>query len=152
MSIFNQDVEIFTDGACKGNPGPGGYGVVLTCNGYEKEISGGEPNTTNNRMEITAVIVALESLKKRCKVTLYSDSKYLVDSINKGWVEKWKKQNWWRTKKEKALNIDLWKRLLLLIDKHDVNFVWVKGHVGNVKNERCDKLATEMACFFNKNS
>ena len=134
-------VEIFTDGACSGNPGPGGYGTILRYNGVEKELSGGEAETTNNRMELTAAIVGLEALKERCSVTLYSDSKYLVDAVNLGWAMRWQQNGWMRTKKEKAQNIDLWERLLKLLDCHEVQFIWVKGHAGNPKNERCDKLA-----------
>lgn len=135
-------VEIFTDGACSGNPGKGGYGVILKYNGVSKEISEGFLLTTNNRMEILAAIKGLEALKEPCTVTLYSDSKYLVDSVNQGWLIKWQKNNWYRTKNEKAKNVDLFKRLLMLLDKHKVEFVWVKGHAGHIENERCDHLAT----------
>jgi len=134
-------VEIFTDGACSGNPGPGGYGVVLRYGTAEKELSGGAKETTNNRMELTAAIVGLEALKERCDVTLYSDSKYLIDAINCGWAEKWRQNGWMRTKKEKALNPDLWERLLNLLENHSVELVWVKGHAGHPENERCDKMA-----------
>lgn len=134
-------VEIFTDGACSGNPGPGGYGTILRYNGAEKELSGGAADTTNNRMELTAAIVGLEALKERCRVTLYSDSKYLIDAVNCGWVTRWRENGWMRTKKEKAQNPDLWERLLELLDKHDVELVWVKGHAGHPENERCDRLA-----------
>ncbi len=136
-------VEIFTDGACSGNPGPGGYGVVLRFGEYEKELSGGESETTNNRMELTAAIVGLEALKERCEVTLYSDSKYLIDAINCGWAVRWRENGWMRTKKDKALNPDLWERLLDLLERHKVTFVWVKGHAGHPENERCDRLAVE---------
>ena len=142
-------VEIFTDGSCSGNPGPGGYGVVLRYKGKEKELSGGEAMTTNNRMELTAAIEGLSALNERCSVTLYSDSKYLVDAINCGWAKKWQENGWMRTKREKALNEDLWEELLNLLDKHIVTFVWVKGHAGHPENERCDKLAvmeTEKFC------
>ena len=135
-------VEIFTDGACSGNPGKGGYGVILKYNGVSREISEGFLLTTNNRMEILAAIKGLEALKEPCTVTLYSDSKYLVDSVNQGWLIKWQKNNWYRTKNEKAKNVDLFKRLLMLLDKHKVEFVWVKGHAGHIENERCDHLAT----------
>ncbi len=135
-------VEIFTDGACSGNPGKGGYGVILKYNGVSKEMSEGFLLTTNNRMEILAAIKGLEALKEPCAVTLYSDSKYLVDSVNQGWLIKWQKNNWYRTKNEKAKNVDLFKRLLTLLDKHKVEFVWVKGHAGHIENERCDHLAT----------
>ncbi len=136
-------VEIFTDGACSGNPGPGGYGVILRYNGVEKELSGGDSQTTNNRMELTAAIRGLEALRERCSVTLYSDSKYLTDAINCGWAVKWRENGWMRTKREKALNPDLWERLLDLTDEHEVTFVWVKGHAGHPENERCDHLAVE---------
>jgi len=136
-------VQIFTDGACSGNPGPGGYGTILRFGDTEKELSGGERETTNNRMELTAAIVGLEMLKERCNVIIYSDSKYLIDSVQKGWVVRWKNNNWMRTNKDKALNPDLWERLLVLLEKHIVNFVWVKGHNGHIENERCDQLATQ---------
>ncbi len=134
-------VEIFTDGACSGNPGPGGYGVVLRYNGAEKELSGGEALTTNNRMELTAAIVGLSALKEKCIVTLYSDSKYLVDAINCGWARKWRENGWMRNKRDAAQNPDLWERLLELLDMHEVSLVWVKGHAGHPENERCDRLA-----------
>lgn len=137
-----KSVKIYTDGACSGNPGKGGFGVILNFNGITKELSEGYANTTNNRMEILAAIKGLEALKERCAVTLYSDSKYLVDAINQGWVKKWQKNNWMRTKSEKAKNVDLFTRLINLIDKHEVEFVWVKGHAGHLENERCDHLAT----------
>ena len=135
-------IDIFTDGACSGNPGKGGYGVILKYNDNIKELSEGFLLTTNNRMEILAAIKGLEALKEPCEVTLYSDSKYLVDAINQGWLIKWQKNNWYRTKSEKAKNVDLFKRLLVQLDKHKVEFVWVKGHAGHLENERCDKLAT----------
>lgn len=135
-------VQIYTDGACSGNPGKGGYGVILNFNGITKEISEGFLLTTNNRMEILAAIKGLEALKEKCSVTLYSDSKYLVDAINQGWVKKWQSNNWVKSDKSKAKNIDLFSRLLELIDKHEVEFVWVKGHAGHTENERCDTLAT----------
>ncbi|MBR2453091.1 MAG: ribonuclease HI [Clostridia bacterium] len=134
-------VEIFTDGACSGNPGPGGYGVVLRYNGIEKELSGGEKMTTNNRMELTAAIVGLSALKEKCAVTLYSDSKYLIDAINCGWALKWRENGWMRNKRDEAQNPDLWERLLELLDMHEVCLVWVKGHAGHPENERCDRLA-----------
>lgn len=136
-----KNVIIYTDGACSGNPGPGGYGVVMLYNENRKELSGGYKKTTNNRMEILAVIRGLEALKQPCCVTLYSDSKYVIDAIQKGWVQKWKKNNWFRNKSEKALNVDLWIILLELLEEHNVSFVWVKGHANNVENERCDFLA-----------
>lgn len=134
-------VEIFTDGACSGNPGPGGWGAILRYNTIEKEISGGALQTTNNRMEITAVIEALALLKESCDVTLYSDSQYVCNALTKGWAKKWKANNWMRNKNEPALNTELWERLLELYDKHKVTVVWVKGHAGHPENERCDRLA-----------
>lgn len=138
-------VEIFTDGACKGNPGPGGWGAILRYKGTEKEISGGEANTTNNRMELSAVIKALEMLKEPCEVTLYSDSQYVCNALTKGWAKKWKANGWMRNKKEKALNPELWERLLQLYDTHKVDIIWVKGHAGHPENERCDRLAVAAA-------
>ena len=140
MSLKN--VEIFTDGACSGNPGKGGYGVILKYNGAVKELSEGFILTTNNRMEILAAVKGLELLKEPCNVKLYSDSKYLVDSVNQGWIIKWQKNNWYRTKNEKAKNVDLFKRLLAQLERHKVEFIWVKGHAGHSENERCDQLAT----------
>ncbi|MBQ6674692.1 MAG: ribonuclease HI [Ruminococcus sp.] len=134
-------VDIFTDGACSGNPGPGGWGAILRFNGIEKELSGGEPETTNNRMEMTAVITALSALKEPCEVTLYSDSKYIIDSVTKGWAVGWRAKGWKKSDKSPALNPDLWEKLLALVEKHKVTFVWVKGHAGHPENERCDKLA-----------
>ena len=134
-------VEIFTDGACSGNPGPGGWGAILRYGSHEKEISGGEKNTTNNRMELTALIEALKSLKETCKITVYSDSKYVCDAISQGWAVKWKKQNWIKSDKKPALNADLWSRLLELLEMHEVKLIWIKGHAGHSENERCDRLA-----------
>lgn len=136
-------VTIYTDGACSGNPGPGGYGAVLIYNGNEKEISGGEKSTTNNKMEMMGVIKALEMLKEKCDVEVYSDSAYVVNSINNKWVYSWKKNNWIKSDKSKAKNIDLWERLLELIDYHNVKFIKVKGHADNEYNNRCDKLAVK---------
>lgn len=136
-----KEVVIYTDGACEPNPGAGGYGVVLLAENRRKEISGGFRLTTNNRMEIYAAIAGLETLKFPCKVTIYSDSQYLVSAMTEGWVEKWKSRNWWRTSKEQAINVDLWQKLAVLCETHEVNFVWVKGHNGNPENERCDKLS-----------
>lgn len=144
MSILRK-ITIYTDGGCIGNPGPGGYGAVLLCDGHRKELSGGFRLTTNNRMETLAAIVALESLKTKCEVTLYSDSKYLVDAIMQGWAARWQTNGWHRNKKEKALNPDLWERLLELCKKHEIKFVWVKGHAGNIENERCDVLCKNAA-------
>lgn len=134
-------VEIFTDGACSGNPGPGGWGAVLRFGAYEKELSGGEASTTNNRMELTAVIAALSALKEPCQVTLTTDSKYVCDSINKRWVYGWKAKGWVKSDKKPALNVDLWEQLLPLLERHQVTFQWVKGHAGYPENERCDRLA-----------
>lgn len=139
---------MFTDGACSGNPGPGGYGTILRYKGHEKELSGGEANTTNNRMELTAVIVGLEALKEPCKVTLTTDSKYVADAITKGWAESWQQNGWRKADKKPALNVDLWEKLLLLIKKHEVEIVWVKGHEGHPENERCDKLAVNASQKF----
>ena len=136
-----KSVEIFTDGACSGNPGPGGWGTILRYGEHEKELSGGDAETTNNRMELTAAIEGLSCLKESCKVTLYSDSKYLIDAVEQGWVYKWRDNGWMRNKKEKASNVDLWERLLLMLAKHQVKFIWVKGHADNPGNERCDELA-----------
>ena len=136
-------VEIYTDGACSGNPGAGGWGAVLIYKNTEKEFSGGEKNTTNNRMELTAVISALKKLKEPCEVTLTTDSKYVCDAINKGWVYSWKKRGWVKSDKKPALNSDLWEELLPLLKTHKVEFIWVKGHNGNKYNERCDELAVK---------
>ena len=138
-----KQVEIFTDGACSGNPGPGGYGVILRYKGVSKELSGGEERTTNNRMELTAVITGLSALKEPCAVTLYSDSKYIIDAIQKGWAKKWRANGWMRNAKDPALNPDLWEKLLDLLEKHEVTFVWGKGHAGHPENERCDQLAVQ---------
>jgi Ribonuclease HI len=136
-------VTIYTDGACSGNPGPGGFGIVIIYNDVRRELSGGFKLTTNNRMEIIAVIEALKFLKQPCNVNLYSDSKYVIDAIKKGWIDKWEKNNWYRTKSQKASNIDLWQELLKLLAIHNVNFIWVKGHNDNKENERCDYLARQ---------
>lgn len=145
MSGQVKKVEIFTDGACLGNPEPGGYGVILRYNGIEKELSGGELHTTNNRMELLAAIAGLSCLKERCCVALYSDSQYLVNGINNGWAERWQANGWMRNKKEPAINSDLWKQLLTLLKQHDVTLVWVRGHSGHPENERCDALAVTFA-------
>ena len=141
-------VDIYTDGACRGNPGKGGWGAILVYAGTERELSGGERSTTNNRMELTAAIEALSALKEKCEVTLYSDSKYMIDAIEKKWVYSWKQKGWKKADKSPALNPDLWEKLLSLIEKHDVTFVWVKGHNGHAYNERCDTLATTYADSF----
>ena len=135
-------VKIYTDGGCQGNPGPGGYGVVLRYKKHRRELQGGFKLTTNNRMELMACIKGLEALKEKCSVILTSDSKYVVDAINKGWAERWRCNNWKRNKHEMAVNTDLWKRLLDLTARHEVVFKWVKGHAGHPENERCDELAT----------
>lgn len=136
-------IELFTDGACSGNPGPGGWGVVLRYEGHEKELSGGEKNTTNNRMELTAAIMGLSALKEACRVRLVTDSKYVADGITKGWAASWQKNNWRKADKKPALNPDLWEKLLELVKVHDVTIEWVKGHAGHPENERCDKLAVD---------
>jgi ribonuclease HI len=143
--IKMKQVEVFTDGACSGNPGPGGWGAVLRCNGAEREISGGAANTTNNRMELSGVIEALRLLKEPCEVTLYSDSKYVCDAITKGWAKGWQKNNWRKADKKPALNTDLWEVLLTLLQQHKVTVKWVKGHAGHPENERCDRLAVTAA-------
>ncbi len=143
-------VDIYTDGACSGNPGPGGWGAILKCAGVEKELCGGEPDTTNNRMELMAVISAFEALKRPCKVTLHSDSKYIIDAIEQGWAVKWRENGWMRNKREKALNPDLWERLLDLLEVHEVDFEWIKGHNGHPENERCDKMAVEQSQKYGK--
>ncbi len=134
-------VEIFSDGACSGNPGPGGWGAILRCGGKEKELSGGDPHTTNNRMELLGVISALEALKFPCKVRITTDSKYVVDGISKGWAVGWRKRGWKKSDGKPALNPDLWDRLLELLELHEAEFCWIKGHVGHTENERCDRLA-----------
>lgn len=137
-----KEIKIYTDGACSKNPGPGGWGAVLIYKSHRKEISGADAQTTNNRMELTAVIKALECLKEKCKIELFTDSKYVCDSIKKGWAESWRNNNWKKSDKKPAINADLWEVLLNLISKHDITFNWVKGHAGNIENERCDELAT----------
>lgn len=143
-----KEVEIYTDGACRGNPGPGGWGAILVYRGREKELSGGARETTNNRMELTAVIEALSALKEPCRVTLTSDSKYVVDAMLQGWAESWRAHGWKKPDKSAALNPDLWERLLELAEKHEMTWIWVKGHAGHPYNERCDKLATAFADSF----
>lgn len=141
MSELLKKVDIFTDGACSGNPGPGGYGVILRYNGIEKVLSGGEPSTTNNRMELLGVISGLEALKTRCCVKLYTDSKYVVEAVVNGWAKSWKAKGWKRKDGKPAKNPELWERLLQLLEKHEVEFIWIKGHDGHPENERCDALA-----------
>ena len=134
-------VEIYTDGACSGNPGPGGWGVVLRYGEREKELSGGEAQTTNNRMELTAVIKALEALKESCQISLYTDSKYVSDAFNQGWIYGWMKKGWKKADNKPVLNVELWQRLYDLWKKHDITLIWVKGHAENPYNNRCDELA-----------
>ena len=141
-------VNIYTDGACKGNPGPGGWGAILVFNGIEKELSGGERSTTNNRMELTAVIQALSALKEPCEVELCSDSKYVLDALTKGWAKGWQKNGSKKADKKPALNPDLWQRLLELVDTHKMTYIWVKGHEGHEYNERCDSMAVAEAAKF----
>ena len=138
-------VDIYTDGACRGNPGKGGWGAILVYGGVEKEMSGGEAQTTNNRMELLAAISAMEALREPCDITLTSDSKYLTDAINKGWLEGWKKRGWVKADRKPVLNVELWQRIDKLLSIHTVRFVWVQGHAGHEYNERCDLLATSFA-------
>jgi len=138
-------VDIYSDGACKGNPGAGGWGTIIVYGGSEKELSGGEAMTTNNRMELSGAIAGLSALKYPCSVTLYSDSKYLVDAVRLGWAAGWKSRGWIKSDKQPALNTDLWEKLLALTEIHEVEFVWVKGHAGHEYNERCDRLAVAEA-------
>ena len=135
-----KEVTVYTDGACSGNPGPGGWGAILMYNGHKKELSGGEANTTNNRMELTAVISALSVLKEKCRVTVYTDSQYIASAINEGWVYGWKKRGWKR-KTGEVKNPELWQRLLELMGQQETTFVWVKGHAENEFNNRCDEMA-----------
>jgi ribonuclease HI len=144
MNDFKQ-VVIYTDGACSGNPGPGGYGAVLLYGAHRKELAGGFRRTTNNRMELMAAIVALRALKDRCAVRLHTDSQYIVQAIQQGWAARWQKNGWMRNKKDKAVNPDLWTQLLELCRQHEVEFIWVRGHAGNRENERCDQLAVQAA-------
>ncbi|MCI8593926.1 MAG: ribonuclease HI [Oscillospiraceae bacterium] len=134
-------VTIYTDGACSGNPGPGGWGAILMYGSHKRELSGGKAETTNNRMELTAVIAALSALKERCVVELWSDSKYVIDGLQKGWAKGWKAKGWVKSDKKPALNPDLWDRLLTLCDGHEMRYHWVKGHAENPYNNRCDELA-----------
>ena len=141
-------VDIYTDGACRGNPGVGGWGAILVYRGIEKELSGGEKLTTNNRMELLAVISALSALKEPCEVTLTSDSKYVTDAINKGWAVSWRAKGWKKADKSPVLNVELWQKIDELLGVHKVTFVWVHGHTGHPYNERCDALATTFADSF----
>ena len=140
-----KQIEIYTDGACRGNPGPGGYGAVLKYRRHPKEISGGFRETTNNRMEIFAAIAALEQLIEPCEITLYSDSRYLVDAVSKRWLANWKRRGWIKADKQPVLNVDLWRRLEAAMAPHRLKFVWVRGHASNAENNRCDELAVAAA-------
>jgi ribonuclease HI len=140
-----KDVTLYTDGGCINNPGPGGYGVVLIYGAHRRELSRGYRRTTNNRMELLAAIAGLESLKEPCNVILYSDSQYLVNAIEKGWARRWQANGWMRNRREKAVNPDLWERILRLCKIHAVQFKWLRGHAGHSENERCDELATDAA-------
>ncbi|MBI2918459.1 MAG: ribonuclease HI [Chloroflexi bacterium] len=140
-----KDVSIYTDGACTGNPGPGGYGVILVNGQHRAELSQGYRRTTNNRMEILAAIAGLEALTERCQVTLFSDSEYLVKAMGLGWAKRWRAHGWKRNERDRALNPDLWERLLRLCERHKVEFKWVRGHAGNAENGRCDELAVRAA-------
>ncbi|MBQ6625572.1 MAG: ribonuclease HI [Clostridia bacterium] len=143
-------VYVYTDGSCSGNPGPGGWGCILKYNSVEKELCGGDKNTTNNRMEMTAVIEALKALKEPCDVELYTDSQYICNSINNEWVFSWKNNGWKKADKKPALNIELWEEILKLIELHNVKFNWIKGHAGHPENERCDKLAVEQTAIYSE--
>ncbi len=143
MTENKPEITIYTDGACSGNPGPGGYGIVIIVEKKRQELSGGYKLTTNNRMELMAAILGLEQLEFPSIVTLYTDSKYIVDAVTKGWAKRWRANGWKRNKKDKAMNPDLWGKLLDLCDKHQVEFSWVRGHSGNIENECCDKLAVK---------
>lgn len=145
-----KEVTVYTDGACSGNPGPGGWGAILDYKGKRKELSGGEAQTTNNRMELTAVITALSALKEPCAVTVITDSKYVSDGITLGWAAGWKKNGWRKKDKKPALNPDLWDALLALCEKHAVTFNWIKGHAGHPENERCDEMAVAQSLKFQK--
>lgn len=143
-----KQVEIYTDGACLGNPGPGGWGAILRYRGTEKEISGGEKETTNNRMELTALLRAVQQMKEPCKLIVTSDSKYVLDALQKGWAEGWRKRGWIKSDKKPALNSDLWAELLDAVAPHTMEYHWIKGHTGHPENERCDQLAVEQAYRF----
>lgn len=138
-----KEVRVYTDGACSGNPGPGGYCAILEYRGQEKQVSGGEARTTNNRMELLAVISALEALREPCRVTVVSDSKYVVDAVEKGWLPSWQMRGWRKADKKPVLNAELWERLVPLLERHEVTFEWIKGHAGHPYNERCDAVAVE---------
>ena len=144
-----KQVTIYTDGACSGNPGPGGWGAILEYAGTRKEMSGGAPETTNNRMELTGVIATLSALKEPCQVSLYTDAQYIVNAVNQGWLRSWQAKNW-KKKGGDVKNPDLWQQLLPLLARHDVHFFWVKGHAENPWNNRCDELAVEQSRQFQK--
>lgn len=148
MTEKRTEITIYTDGACSGNPGPGGYGIIILSDKKRQELSGGYKLTTNNRMELMAVIVGLEQLEIPSIVNLYTDSKYIVDAVTKGWAKRWRANSWKRNEIDKAMNPDLWEKLLDLCDKHQVEFYWVRGHSGNIENERCDKLAVKASQKF----
>ena len=141
-------IQIFTDGACSGNPGPGGWGAILRYKAHEKELSGGEAETTNNRMELMALIAALEQLKEPCEIDLCSDSQYVINGLQKGWAKGWRARGWKKADKSPALNSDLWARLLDLSEAHTIHYNWIKGHAGHAENERCDRLAVEQSKRF----
>ena len=141
-------IQIFTDGACSGNPGPGGWGAILRYKAHEKELSGGEAETTNNRMELMALIAALEQLKEPCEIDLCSDSQYVINGLQKGWAKGWRARGWKKADKSPALNSDLWARLLDLSEAHTIHYNWIKGHAGHPENERCDRLAAEQSKRF----
>ena len=143
-----KEIELYTDGACSGNPGPGGWGAILRYKGRERELSGGERETTNNRMELTAAIQGLEALTEPCTVKLYSDSQYLCKAVNEGWLRAWVARGWKKADKSAVLNVDLWQALLVQLERHQVEFIWVKGHAQNQYNNRCDALAVEQSNFF----
>ena len=143
-------VTIFSDGACSGNPGPGGWGAILRYGVHEKEICGGEAQTTNNRMELTAVLRALQMLKEPCDVTLCSDSKYVIDALSKGWAKSWQKNGWVKSDKKPALNPDLWEALLAAAEPHTLHYQWIKGHAGHPENERCDAMAVQQSLLYKK--
>ncbi len=143
-----RSINIYTDGACSGNPGPGGWGAVLEYKGVKKELSGGDAHTTNNRMELMAVISAFKALKEPCEVTLCSDSKYVIDALEKGWAKGWRSRGWKKSDKSPALNSDLWQQLLTLTEQHKITYRWVKGHAGHPENERCDELAVAQAAKY----
>lgn len=145
-------IDIFTDGACSGNPGPGGWGAILRYGTHELEISGGEKNTTNNRMELTALINALKKLKEKCEISIYTDSKYIVDAFNNGWLMNWIKKDWKKSDKSPVLNVELWQELLSLLEGNIYEFIWVKGHAGHPENERCDTLATIESARYTENN